>query len=362
MLYYYALYFYVILLIMFYESVNYKILKKIFFLLILGGLIILPAIRDSSVGTDTKMYVNFTTWDYSFTDWLKTIEVGNALIFSFYNYFTPMENKYVFLTYSILTNFFIFYAVFKYSKNVFVSVVVLFGFNCFYFYQMNVMRQCLAVGITFLANSLLLSNKKKLSLLFYFLAIMFHYSAVVCLFLIFIKKYVNRFFLLILIFLSLAFVIISLATKYLFSFVSGLGFLVEKYSAYATAYNDNGAGIKIFMLNLSIFLIFILFSNVKKCLEDDSFKIYFIFMILGLVIQFCIAFLNLSAMSFGRIFQYFIYGYIFGIPMMINSISKEFRPIIYIFLFIIFALYMYAFIVIAQVHELIPYQVSKDWS
>lgn len=341
---------------------KFRMYKYICFIFILLISILVPAFRDLMTGTDSAMYVSFLNYNYhTVSEWLKLIEPANAFIYHMYKEYGFNNYGHIFLIYSIITNVFMFLGVFQISRNIPISLSILFMFNCLYFMQINIMRQAVAVAISLYAFKYILSNQLKKYYLFIVLAILFHSSAFICFLFPLIRYGVKRNFLI----FSLVSVVFILSLSFISDFIIHLlvssGDIFGKYEHYISGKNDEGTGKKMFFLDVIVIFSILLVSNTKKLLKNEDFKLLFYLILILLSILFSIAFLGLDARGIGRIHYYFYIGLIFGFPYIFENINKQYRPLVYVlfisFLFINFYMYLYLF----HYSGYLPYIINKDF-
>ncbi|HHG9401782.1 TPA: hypothetical protein ACPYZR_004877, partial [Escherichia coli] len=81
-----------------------------------------------------------------------------------------------------------------------------------------------------------------------------------------------------------------------------------------------------------------------------------------LVIQFCVAFLGLSSLGLGRLYQYFIIGYVFYFPYVMKQITPEKRPFLSWSVFSFLLIYIFFYMVVYNNGKYIPYVMNDDFS
>lgn len=151
----------------------------------------------------------------------------------------------IFIAFIFLTSFLIkIYFFHKISPNPYISLMIYLGF-WFLVYDMNGIRQGLAMSITLAASWYLLNNKKKTYFLLVLAAILFHYSAIIFLPLVFIlkKRFSNKLAIILIgvFFLIAQFNVSESLTKYIINLLGFDNAMAEKISIYSrdTLYNAN---------------------------------------------------------------------------------------------------------------------------
>lgn len=110
------------------------------------------------------------------------LEIGFKLLIKFCIAFT--ENPQIlFIITSIVINLLTFYVVYRFSKNIIFSIIILF-FNGFFFSSLNIVRQCLAISIIFVGYTFLIKEEKELKnnllfVLFVVIAYLMHKSSII---------------------------------------------------------------------------------------------------------------------------------------------------------------------------------------
>ena len=109
------------------------------------------------------------------------LEFGFKLLIKLCILFTN-NPQILFVITSIIINALFFYVVYKYSKNIIYSIIILF-FNGFFFSSLNIVRQCLAISIILIGYTFLIKedNIKRniLYIIFLFIAFSIHKSSII---------------------------------------------------------------------------------------------------------------------------------------------------------------------------------------
>lgn len=304
----------------------YSIIMMILFTLIAG-------LRHYTIGNDTIPYLNgfnnilISGYNaFSTSRFEKGYILLNLIIGKFTNNFTVML-----IICSLIINIFICNFIRSNSKSMCISFL-LFFFCRFFFSEMNIVRQYIALGI-FLYSFKYIENRKMLKyLICNFIAITFHYSAIFLIPIYYIynmKLDRKKIF-----FLST----IALIVNYLFyGILVKVTILLGKYQNYVNEfYNSNKAGSIIAFIMYSVIFIFLLeiLKKNKEVTKRDNF-FYNCSFILVLV-----SFLSIRLSILSRVTEYLSILMIVQIPNFIKYIrSAKKRLILYIIVIFCFMIY-----------------------
>lgn len=271
-------------------------------------------IRDESIGEDTINYIEWFQdickdgWIGSFISPTREMESGYKILNLLIATFT--ENSQVLIAVTSLCILYIhFLFLKKNSKNVFISVILLFGLNHF-LTSMTTWRQYLAMGIAFWIYPNLIKHHYKKVLLLIILAFSFHKTSLVfcCAIIgayIISKKCISMWLVLILEMVFLPFVpkIIDIVLV-----------ILPKYTFYFTSTGEHAMGLgklRIVYIFIEIFLL-ILISAKKKLRTREN-----IVMGIMLVFSIYISVLNIFVPHIFRLGYYFDYFLLLVIPTVI---------------------------------------------
>lgn len=337
-----------------------KFYKYFSLLLILVIAIIVPGVRDSVTGTDSLMYANFLSYNYSIGEWFKLIEPFNALIYSFYQKYGDNNYSHIFFIYSIITNIFLLFGIYKTSRNIPLSLGILFMFNCFYFLQINIMRQAVAMAICLYAVNLLLTYENIKYYIIILFACLFHTSAAICFLFPLFRYFLNKNFVVFCMLSVFIFTSLPLVSDFIIRILSSGGGIFEKYSHYMNGRNQDGSGKKMFFLDLVVVVGLIFLSDYKKLFSNMEFRFFFYMILVLLSLLFSISFLGLDPMGLGRVHYFFYIGLIFGLPYVFECIRKEYRAFAYLifFSFLVFNFYFYLYVFHSVGY--LPYLISDQ--
>ena len=286
-------------------------------------------LRNEFLGNDTSNYISF------FHD-IKHFGIfyGSDIGFSFVSYILMFifNNPYILLLiYSLFTQYFIISRLWELRKESSFSIMILVFSVIYYPYCFNIIRQFIAIAMIFWATRYLDRHNYRMFLLFNFIAITFHTTAIIGLLYLFfeddiikiIKKHKDKFimFLFILI-LSIIVIFSSNLIKYLSYFLS-LDFNIHAMTIF-----------KLFCVLIIVFLNFYQINRkelVNKLKEDKYIIYYFI----GLV-------LSLSGMFYSYMNRIGFYFLMFEMPFWGSIILKhqKYKTLYYILLTFVLSLYI----------------------
>lgn len=304
----------------------FKGLKILFWIFTLLGLLIpvyLASARDTSVGFDVKYYVepffDIACKSKTFSEYVD--DVKSDYVYMGINYIVSRFTKDLFWLHFTLQSLMIsmiYYVAYQYRKKFPIWIVIFLYFTIMYCTTYNIVRQSLAVAITFLGYYFFINNKRKLFFTLMILALLSHPTSIVCLlylsvdYIVKIKNSRLKYFTII--FLSISFVGILFLFKDMINLLLTLGGdNVQRYSYYIE--NTEG-GISKFDVALKIFtLIIIIYGLVKKVTDERLLLSFLMLTFLGIIT----VFLNLIATSANRFTFYFQDISFIAIPMILYS-------------------------------------------
>lgn len=289
--------------------------------------------------SSTRDIVNFDMENYkvmyeNYKDLsISQIEPGFIFFSWLFNHLTASPYL-LFFMYSLLTILFVYFAIKNLTPYVKTSLFLYLTFPMLYLMTLIGIRQSLAEAIIFFGLNYLIKRKGLIFLFFGFLAILFHYSAIVVLIIIYLtylllKDNVNLSFLLLSITITLTIHLLNF-DSFLLNFILNILYpvLPEKYVMYAQLLLEEGRtalkGFSIYttlLYNvLSVFIIYHAYILIKKGILHKSY---------GLIIN-ILAFGTVYMNLFGkfsdvtaRIFYYFIFYYIILIPFVIYNTQRD---------------------------------------
>lgn len=316
------------------------------FLIVSGiELVLLYSFREVPNDTihDLGRYVSFF-YDISYGAEYTFLEPGFRLYMYFCSFLENENSVYILLTFSVPVIFFTFWFIAKYSKNVYLSVYIYYGFM-FYFFLFNGVRQCMSMAIGLPAFYFLNEKKWVKALFFILLATSFHHSAIILLVL-FVLQRVHikidfRYFAIILLFslvmIGIGRVLASLAASV----------LASGYIAYLEdATEGNWANPVIY---LAIVGIICLFNGGK-----ERGKEYLL--INSVVFGTLIYFMSTQAQILNRMAYYFTLPIICVLPNVINEI-EDYRIRFFAIVGCYIAITVYGtLLVFNNAHGILPYE------
>lgn len=326
----------------------------IFFLLIDG-------FRKSSVGGDLSVYVSIFEQNAlklpEFSQLFKSrFELGyvftNQLIRSLTDNYSILLFVFAFLTLWIW-----FYVLDKYSKNVYMSLIIYLSSLGMFLYSLSNIRQGLAVALGFLGFYFLTEEKKIRGILFVLLAPLFHTSGIICILLIFIRK-------------------IRLRVKYyptillgfiaLFPFVKIISIVLIKYFPQYNSYLESSwfldsnkwAPVLLTILYGFVFIVgeMILSKQTLTKVEESIRTLFLAYLVLTAM--------TLQTSLIGRFAHYFSPFVALYVPMVVSKVAN--RKIRWIFFYGFILVYLMMLLVLIYYkpdwYHVIPYRsVITDW-
>lgn len=342
-----------------------KILKISF---IMVGILIpclLAAFRDVSIGTDTSRYILNLFNVAKKSEDLKTFFLYSSWYFDIKDYgylITTYISAKVFNSFHILLFLIELLVIVPIVISLFTSKKskseVIAGMSIFYFFMYNVTfnmaRQSIALAFIVLGISLLLNNKKKLSLFVLIIALLFHKTAIIMI-LIYIIYYIMNskkiqfsrrnmrniiYVLSILLVLNYKNIIYFLVSKNIYSHG---GLYLELYSKLDFSFAD---------LIVYAFMIFMMIINKKNILSKKIDYDFYLFMAIEAII---ILQLGAFVQYLERLSLYLIYPVIFSVVPNIGDKNKIGKILLYSFLIIY---WIYTFVILNS-HNTMPYYFSN---
>lgn len=337
------------------KELTFLIIPTFFFFLIIAGF------RTSSVGSDLKIYIHiFESNDLQLPDLLhlfsSRFEIGYILTNIFLRSFSS-HYLFLLLAYAFITLFAWFFVIAKYSKNVYISLIIYFSSLGMFFYSLSNIRQGLSIALSFLGFYYLLKNKKILASVFILLTPLFHTSGVVCLLFFPLKKIVlNK---RIPQFVFLVFLIIFPFIRQLV--VAFISFFPQYTSYLETSWfleSNKWAPILLTILYCLVFAVGEIVMKQHPLSKSEQYirTLFFVYLLLTMT--------SLQTALLERFAYYFAPIVILYIPMILYKIEeKKLRWILFYF---IIGVYFLMFLVIAyykpEWYQIVPYRsIITDW-
>lgn len=237
----------------------------------------------------------------------------------------------LFFLISLLTTTLLFKSIQSYTKKkYFLFSILLYYVLIFFILDMSGMRQCIALNILFYSFKFLSENRLKRYLFFVFLASMFHFSALVLVFGVLLRKKINIYTTLILFIVGMVFFVFRIrwmvySIESLFSLFSD-NYIYLRIWNYTTSESVVSKERPIFiMLFINSFLYLFYLIGRRKYLDKDVVNVIFV----NLYTLFILSTLFLWEISdFGvRFGLYFSMGLVISLPYILEfftNISKSF--------------------------------------
>lgn len=319
---------------------NNLFLGKLFLVLSLFVPCFIAGVRNITVGKDVSSYFmvlfkGFTSGEsFLFVTQKAGVEIGYAIFMYIASLFKNV-NIALFLS-EFLVCLPIYLLAYDNKKKYSLTFTITIFLLTLYCLSLNLMRQSIAISFIIYGISLFERENKNWKYMF-LLAFLFHYSAIICLLMIFIiyickKMKKNRIFLIFLILTSV--VIFSLTFEWI------LMLIPNKYSYYIGSQYDVSSFSFASIIKKIIWIVpFIIYLGRYKNKNDDEYALalsYFTFFL----IDFVLYFMSLQLSSAGRLGYFFLYaGYFYFFPRIKNLFSQ--KAFIYIGVTILLCLFWY---------------------
>ena len=325
------------------REINFLIFPTFIFFLLFDGL------RKSSVGGDLSVYVSiFEQNALKLPELSKIFKSRFELGYVFTNQLirSLTENYSILLfIFAFLTLWIWFYVLDKYSKNVYMSLIIYLSSLGMFLYSLSNIRQGLAVAFGFLGFYFLSEEKKIRGILFVLLAPLFHTSGIICILLIFIRK----------IRLSLKYYpSIILGFIALFPFVKLITIAIIKYFPQYNSYLESSWFLD--SNKWAPLLLTILNKQTLTTVEESIRTLFLVYLVLTAM--------TLQTSLIGRFAHYFSPFVALYIPMVLSKVSQ--RKIKWILFYGIILVYLMMLLVLIYYktdwYHIVPYRsVITDW-
>lgn len=319
---------------------NSKSKKFKYTYLVLIFMILIPGLRDISVGLDTQQYnYIYDKYSTSFFDSETRLEQGylilNKLVHDVFDSFIWMQ--------VITSSLFIiplYWLSSKYSSKVWLSLM-LFVVYIFYYMCFNEMRQSIAMGMSCIAFFYLVQSDWKKYLIFVCISCFFHHTAAV-LFPLFILGYIDKFKVWYVVLFVIGFCVTTAFLSLFFSFIGSLQTI--SYENDGTAGGWGVIAIQVLILLLAIYK--------RNSLLKDKHNLYAFYYIACAVVIFPIC--HTTPVMF-RLEQYFWLPMVILIPNILSSYKNRIIQKIGIFSFLIIG-YFFLFVqTFSERNQILPY-------
>jgi hypothetical protein len=314
-------------------------------------LIVITGFKYIKVGTDTGSYVFYFNKIHSFADVLAITQSHGEFGYWFLTYLGRLlTDSYfiIFLLSSLIITPCYLYALKRFNLRT-LSFICLLLIGP-YFFQLNGMRQAIAIAI-FSISVLFIIDKKPIAFLAsIFIGFLFHKSMIICLPLYFLFKddIKPRKVALIL----FVFVVLLLSFE---KFVSIAASVDERYATYADK-KDTVGGAVVSTVNILLLFWFVLcrFWH-KSVLASRPFDILLTLYLLGVMVSALSIILQIDPSGFLRMSIYFIQLNVFLIPMTIFSF-KDSGTRYFLMMAAIVVMFMYFYLTTSTFSNLVPYR------
>ena len=317
---------------------------------------LLAGFRDLSIGTDTVNYLYYFENSISYSNFESfltsnpNVEPGFLLL----NYLVSrFSQEYVFFLFTVhlIIVLLIYISAFKIRNYITPSWVMFIFLFMMYNESLNAMRQYIAISLSLYAFAIYMNNKKTwLYILFIIIATMFHRTAFICLAMILIFYWTNKFtvrhnFKQLLFYTTIFLLLIIFGQSFYLPLITDS--FGGKYEGYLSTNVDGG-------LSLSSFLVYLttaFYICYKAWRMSD--KIMDVFFISSLFAVFLLLLSSISVQLY-RLSLYFFIILILAISYIFrrNSSFKSVIRLFFIIMFIFFWFYSYSY---RGSHSTIPY-------
>ena len=341
------------------------------YLLSIAPIVLLAALRDPSIGTDTSAYVTsvfrYAKSSYRLPSLLSGIDLepGYILLNYLVSRFTHYFWAYLFVAHFIMYGCVV-YALYKLRNELFVWMGI--GILLFVCYResLNTARQSIALYIDVLAFVYLLRSKYIPAIGLCALGFNFHHSNIIFALVIALHYFVNRFpelfsygktkFLLI--------VSIALFLFYLSSALSFLGefddVIQEKYIARYGTSERYGSGLPLSVLAINTFNLIMFYMIKRKCYKNIGKSTIMTFYEYLLIFSFTLTFSGFVSTFATRMVGYFSYMNIIIFPWLYYKKQNLYDLAKIHIMFFVF--YWFMTVVVANLGGTYPYMMTKEFT
>jgi hypothetical protein len=325
--------------------------KRKYLVFIFSLIALVSSLRCISVGTDTRQFCNayieigYLSWDWVFN---LRFEPGFITLCKLLNYASDSYQLLLFASSCFVALSFARF-IYKNSDNVVTSTVV---FYCMFFAQsMNAMRQYMAVAVLLFGIEFLKEKKYAGFLIAALAAMMFHYSAILCVVYIVIYKLVMNKGLFLA--LSTALAVVLLNFRQILEFISRFE-LLRQYSGYIGGRHDIVDSTRWIKMAIALLILLFFVINAKK--ENNEKGIRHNFIVNMLLLWAAVETLATSSNIFTRFAPYVDYISIIAVTRALTSIKENklkltFTIIIYVVMIVYFVVSR-----MVNISEVMPYR------
>jgi len=329
---------------------NYK--KNLYKYIAIFVCVLVFGLRDYSVGTDTKNYLNIFNWLGSELVWERLIyEKGFCIVSILINKIFRSFTAFL-LVFGIILYWNIISSVCELSESPSISMLCYFGLGSFA-QSCNVLRQYLAMSFCLIALRYLIKKNRIVPfILFILIGFLFHTSAIIF-FIVLPLKYVKFEIKTVIMFAIISLAIILCLPYLLKLFDSILGSSYYGYIRFkANPFTLTNIG-TIALMGIALFCIInqrkVVKKNTKKIKEYDFFaNMFLVFLALFVISIFSVELVD-------RIAIYFMPSIFFIIPIVLKSYKKYLSTFFVNVLFVGFLCLTLFLLVVRGSYEVLPY-------
>lgn len=321
-------------------NISVNSLKKIVFIFIFIILTAVSALRGETVGTDMINYIprymiiSHSNWnDLILLSYDLDFEIGFVLFCKAISILNPNNTQVFIIITSMIVSFGFYKFISKYSVIPFLSLFIFITYG-YWINSFNIIRQSLAISILIWGISLWQEDKKILSFLMSILAISFHISSLIFLFICFFKKIKFSDF----IFVISLFIIVGL-----FIMPRSLLVMLISLTPFGWYADRTGSGEHTFIVLLLIFLVtYILKIKISRFDKNIDLWLWMLsFALMANVLAFDIG-------LFERVMKFFLVCLLIIIPDLCYIYRKKFINFLFCFCVLIaFSCYFYLILMVS---------------
>lgn len=320
---------------------NYIISRKLgFTYFVIIFMILIPGLRDVSVGLDTLQYESiYEKYSDSFWTYDTRLEYGyliiNKIVYDSLGSFYWLQ-----IITSMLFVIPLYWLSSRYSSKVWLSLL-LFVIYAFYYMCFNEMRQCIAMGVSCFAFNYLVQGDWKKFLIMVFLSCCFHHSAAILFPLVFISRFDRlNYWHIVLLFLS--FGVLSIFVSVIYNFLGSF-----QQITYGENQTTGGYG----LVALQIMTLTIAFYK-RRDLFADMENLYSFYFIACAVVIFPVCHIN--PVMF-RLEQYLWLPMIILIPNILSSFKNSIIRKLGILIYVVIGYFFLFIFVFSEKNQIVPY-------
>lgn len=325
---------------------DYKLKYYVFFVLAFIPLFFISAFRYN-VGTD-YMYTYYPNFYSILNGNREYSEIGFYLLNKLIQLFTS-KSLWLFIVTSFIFVYCLLKCIIKYSDKPILSMVVVF-LTMIFFVSLNNVRQSIAAIIMLLAFDALCEKKTLKYILYVFIALIFHYSAIIMLiFYLFTNiKFIRKHFLLVSLILLLGIPVIAKI---------GITIILNTKYAYFLSSHFNNGQVTIVNIVYGLILFISTYYFFRKDLKSDrksyilvcSQLFYFLISLLSL-------FIKVSELISRLSFYYLLFQVILIPYLVVKQKNNEKKYLIIFAYLVMYVAYFYYYIILKGYHGVLPYQ------